>query len=281
MKVSIITPGLNSLAYLQTCVASVADQAGVEKEHIVVDGASTDGTVEWLAQRGSTGSFRWLSEKDRGMYDAINKGLRVAGGDLLAYLNCDEQYLPGTLAFVADYFTCHPEIDILFGSVLLIRPDGSLLAYRKAYAPRWLYILTDHLYVLSCAMFFRRRILDQGTFFDPAWRDVGDVDFVVRVLRDGFRAAWTPRYLSAFTMTGANMSAADKARLEHERLRSRAPRWAQKTRWVLTGLRRVEKWLCGAYRQRWPLEYEVYQPGPSPQRVRFVAEGADFRWNTK
>ena len=281
MKVSIITPGLNSLPYLQACAASVADQAGVEKEHIVVDGASTDGTVEWLAQRGSSGSFRWFSEPDRGMYDAINKGLRMAGGDLAAYLNCDEQYLPGTLAFVADYFARHSAVDILFGSALLIRPDGSLLAYRKAYTPRWLYILADHLYVLSCAMFFRRRILERGLFFDPAWRDVGDVDFVVRVLRGGFRAAWTSRYLSAFTMTGANMSAGDQARLEHDRLRARAPRWAQKMRWALTGLRRVEKGWCGAYRQRWPLEYEVFPPGPSLRRVRFVAEGADFRWKTE
>src|SRR5205809_81991 len=90
-RVSVITPSFNMLEFLKRCHRSVADQ-GVHLEHIVMDGGSSDGTAEWLA--GSDVSL-WQSASDAGMYDAVNKGLQLASGDILAYLNCDEQYLPG------------------------------------------------------------------------------------------------------------------------------------------------------------------------------------------
>ena len=87
-------------------VASVADQ-GVEAEHIVQDACSNDGTLEWLLTDPRVKAF---SEKDAGMYDAVNRGLRRASGEILSYLNCDEQYLPGALPHaVAAYFERHPE----------------------------------------------------------------------------------------------------------------------------------------------------------------------------
>src|SRR5215471_17621511 len=104
------------LEYLKRCCASVADQSGPPHEHIVVDGESTDGTVAWLrSQRHLTS----IVGKDQGMYDAINIGLRVATGDIVAYLSCDEQYLPGALDFVAGYFASHPEVDGIFGDTLV------------------------------------------------------------------------------------------------------------------------------------------------------------------
>ena len=81
MDISIITPSFNMLPYLERCAASVNDQEMVETEHIVVDGASTDGTKQWLAQQPHV---KHISEKDKGMYDAINKGLRMANGNMLA-----------------------------------------------------------------------------------------------------------------------------------------------------------------------------------------------------
>ena len=113
MRVSVITPCYNGGAFLPRCCASVADQGEALAEHIVADGGSTDGTVEWLKRQRN---LRWVSEKDRGMYDAINKGFRMAGGDIVAHLNCDEQYLPGTLAAVADVFARHPGVDIVLAT---------------------------------------------------------------------------------------------------------------------------------------------------------------------
>src|SRR6266480_7414531 len=91
MRFSIITPSYRSAQWLRLCVASIADQQGVELEHIVQDSCSDDGTQDWLPKDPRVKAF---IEKDRGMYDAVNRGFQRSSGELLAYLNCDEQYLP-------------------------------------------------------------------------------------------------------------------------------------------------------------------------------------------
>src|SRR5579872_3892708 len=99
MRFSVITPSFRNSSWLNLCIASVADQE-VELEHIVQDAGSDDGTLDWLL---SDRRVRAFVEKDSGMYDAVNRGLRKSTGELLAYLNCDEQYLPGTLKAVSDW----------------------------------------------------------------------------------------------------------------------------------------------------------------------------------
>src|SRR4029450_671286 len=103
MRFSIITPSFNPSPWLPLCIASVADQ-GVDVEHIVQDAGSTDGTLDWLT-RDTRGSA--FIERDSGMYDGVNRGLRRAEGDILSYLNCDEQYLPGCLQTVESFFRSH------------------------------------------------------------------------------------------------------------------------------------------------------------------------------
>ena len=271
---SVVTPSFNMLEYLKRCHASVADQKP-ELEHIVVDGLSRDGTSDWLRAQPS---IRSVSERDRGMYDAVNKGLRLAHGSIVSYLNCDEQYLPDTLQLVQEYFERHPKVDVVFGDAILIRPDGSLIAYRKGYAPRWPYIVSSHLYVLSCAMFLRRRVIDEGFLFDENWRDIGDHEFVVRLLRSGFRAAHIPRYLAAFTMTGNNMSAGENAKRETARARRNAPRWVRALRGPLNVIRYVEKASSGAYWQRFPLEYSIYKSADDRRRTVHVADRVSSSW---
>jgi glycosyltransferase involved in cell wall biosynthesis len=111
MRFSIITPSFRSSDWLKLCIPSVADQ-GVELEHIVQDSCSDDGTQEWLSRDERVKAF---IEKDRGMYDAVNRGLSRASGDIMAYLNCDEQYLPGALSAVREYFEANPEVEVAFG----------------------------------------------------------------------------------------------------------------------------------------------------------------------
>ena len=94
---------------------------------------------------------------------------------IIAYLNCDEQYLPGTVAAVDSYFESHPDVDILFGHALITNPDGMLICFRKAYQPRKHFIMASHLYTLSCTMFFRRKIVDQGIAFDTDYQSIGDI----------------------------------------------------------------------------------------------------------
>lgn len=273
-RFTVVTPSFNMLPYLKRCARSIADQ-GIAAEHIVADGLSRDGTVEWLRSRDDITS---IIERDRGMYDAVNKGLDRARGEFVSYLNCDEQYLPGTFAAVADYFDAHPDIDLIFGDALLVDPDGGLLAYRKGYQPRWRYIAVSHLYVLSCTMFLRRRVIEQGARFDMSWKDVGDAEFVIRLLRSGAHAAHISRYLAAFTMTGSNMSAGPNAKRESSQLRAACP-WSVRALAPLFDLaRRIEKVTSGAYFQRFPLEYSLYATEAAGPRREYSAESSTFRW---
>src|SRR5438876_12243892 len=129
---SIVTPSYRSGQWLRLCIASVADQQGVQLEHIVQDSCSDDGTQEWLPKDSRVQSF---IEKDQGMYDAVNRGFRRASGDLLAYLNCDEQYLPGALGEVAQFFETHPEVEVLFADAVVIDRGGAYICHRKALVP--------------------------------------------------------------------------------------------------------------------------------------------------
>jgi glycosyltransferase involved in cell wall biosynthesis len=275
VAVSVVTPSRNQLAFLRNCCASVADQQGGEVEHIVVDGASHDGTREWLLRQPG---LRWLSEPDGGLYEAVNKGLRLSRGEILAVLNCDEQYLPGAVAEVTRFFRQRPEADILFGDFLALAPDGELLAFRKAIPLRWPYVVSSYLYAGTCALFFRRRLLERGLWFRDDLRYVGDADFVVRALRRGFRAQLLRRYLSVFIDHGSNLSGSRQAAAER---RAWTRTFPAPVRWLAPALdlaRLAEKAARGCYRQALPLEYEVFTAGSGGRRRKFVQPAAGFRW---
>lgn len=255
------------LAYLKPCHNSVRDQ-GVALEHIVVDGASRDGTPEWLSNQPEIIS---ISEKDDGMYDAINKGIELSKGEIIAYLNCDEQYLPGTLKKVSEIFRKNSRIDILFGNTLIIRPNGELLACRKSFVPRWPYVWASHMYVHSSSMFVRKRVFDSGIMFDKSWKTVGDADFVVRVLRNGFYAQHVNDYFSAFMLTGSNLGGGENALTELKTFREKAPFWLRHSNSIAHALIRFEKFLNGAYSEKFPFSYSVYITSSLDVRADFVA----------
>src|SRR5205823_14199740 len=135
-----------SSKWLRLCIMSVADQ-GVEAEHIVQDAGSDDGTLEWLLHDHRVKPF---VEKDKGMYDAVNRGLRRATGDILSYLNSDEQYLPGALATVRSFFEANPNIDVVFGDFVVIDPQGRYCFHRKVQVPLKYHTWVSHLPAFTC-----------------------------------------------------------------------------------------------------------------------------------
>jgi glycosyltransferase involved in cell wall biosynthesis len=263
VRFSIITPSFRASNWLKLCVASVADQ-GVAAEHIVQDAGSDDGTREWLTKDLRVRAF---VEKDQGMYDAINRGLNRATGELLAYLNCDEQYLPGTLQAVAAFFEQHPGVEVVFGDVVMVDPQGHYLYHRKMQTPLLYHTWTCHLSTLSCATFFRREIVtERGLRFEPRLRDVGDGEWMVRLLRNGVRMAALGRFTSSFTCTGANMSAGPNARRENRELCQSAPLWARCLRPAFIVQHRLRRWWGGMYSQA-PFSYEVFTSASPHQRI--------------
>ena len=272
MRFSIVTPSFRSSAWLKLCIASVADQ-GVPSEHIVQDSVSDDGTLDWLPKDGRVKAF---IEKDNGMYDALNRGFRHTGGDLLSWLNCDEQYLPGALKAVAGLFEKHPEVDVVFGDVVMVNAEGQYLSHRKMQTPLKYHTWTCHLSTLSCATFFRRGVMfDHGEFFDARLRDVGDGEWMVRLLRRGVKMATLNQFTSTFTQTGANMSAGENARRENRELRESAPWWARKLRRLIILRHRLRRLLGGMYSQK-PFSYELFTLASPERRVRIEVERPAF-----
>jgi len=277
MRFSVVTPSFRQSQWLKLCVASVADQ-GVEVEHIVQDAHSDDGTLDWLLTDARVKAY---SEKDGGMYDAVNRGLRRASGEILSYLNCDEQYLPGALQAVRTYFERHPEVNVLFGDCLVVGPKGEFICYRKVQLPTKYHVMVSHLPTFTCSTFFRRAILDQhDLFFDTKWRVIGDADWVLRLLDKGIRIGVRRGFLAAFTDTGANMSLAPNAQREKNLLIESAPGWARKLAGALVWRHRFNRLVAGAYRQK-PFDYAIYTLAGPNDRVIHHVKHPTFLWKAR
>jgi len=217
-----------------------------------------------------------ISEPDQGMYDAINRGIRRITGDLWAWLNCDEQFFPGTLTYVAEWFASHPETDILCGDALLVDGEGKALSYRRIIPPRWHHTRLIHLASLSCASFYRRSIVERGGIFDTRWRSLGDAEWMARMLRAGVRVDACGRLLSSFAFTGQNTSESPLAVAEGVKWRSAPdvpPAWM---RWPLTLHHRIRRLLAGAYKIR-TLPYALHRK-MGRGRVESTALGIGWNW---
>jgi glycosyltransferase involved in cell wall biosynthesis len=277
--ISIITPSFRQLTWLRLALASVADQEGVDVEHIVQD-AGTEGVQQILKPHISSltdahHSVKLFVEQDAGMYDAVNKGLARARGDICGYLNCDEQYLPGALDRVANFFAAHPEVDVLFGDMILVDNQARPISYRRTVLPTLHHIRLAHLNTASCATFFRRRLLQRGFYFDPQWKSIGDGVWIEKLLRAKVTMATIPQPLAVFTQTGQNLGATAISRLEALRWRG-AARFS-KFQFAMVVIRhRLRKALAGAYLLR-RVKVEIFTPDSPGKRCQMLGS-VGFSW---
>ncbi|MGQ0603596.1 MAG: glycosyltransferase family 2 protein, partial [Anaerolineales bacterium] len=121
-RLSIITPSFNQAQFLEATLRSVLDQHYPNLEYLVIDGGSTDDSVA-IIQRYADRLAYWVSEKDRGQSDAINKGLARATGEIVAWLNSDDTYLPGALAAQAGYLCAHTDVEVVYGDCVYTDAD--------------------------------------------------------------------------------------------------------------------------------------------------------------
>jgi glycosyltransferase involved in cell wall biosynthesis len=249
MRFSIVTPVRDGLPHLPRCVGSVRGQRGVALEHIMWDGGSTDGSLAWARAQPDLCVH---SEPDQGMYDAVNKGWAAARGDILSWLNSDEQYLPGALATVEAHFRRHPEVEAVFGDALVVDRNGDPVAARREIPLRAAYVRNGFLYALSCTLFFRRTLQERGWLtFDPSFRLAGDADLVLGLLERGVRFAHVSRYLALFGVSGSNLSMGNSAGWAQEVARFRRRHGAHGASWIRRAIllgRYVERLFAGCYR---------------------------------
>jgi glycosyltransferase involved in cell wall biosynthesis len=260
------------LPLLKRSAASVQDQ-GVAFEHIIMDGGSKDGTAEWLA---SQTVLNGTSEPDRGMYHALNKAIRKSSAEIVGHLNSDEQYLPGTLRRVIDFFALHPEVDFIAGDFLVVNPAGEFIAYRKTFQPRWPYFFSNYLYTTTCTLFYRRKIFDR-VVFDESYRSIADVIFLYQVMKSGFRGAHLPGYTATFTYSGVNLSLDPISAREKKRFQATLPLSFRLMKPLFFLSFFVEKVLNGNYREASVLRYAIYTDDDLHARKEFRVEHPGFR----
>jgi glycosyltransferase involved in cell wall biosynthesis len=208
-KISIVTPSYNQCQFLEFALESVRAQNYPSIEHIVIDGASTDGSVAYL--RSLTGKpgwkhVRWTSEPDAGQSDALNKGFRLASGQVVGWLNSDDVYRRGCFETVSRAFE-QQLTDVLYGDTTWIDEKGALLQVRReiGFSP---FVMLYHraLCVPTASTFFARRIFEDGNFLDIEYRYAMDLEFFLRLQRKGYKFRHIPELLADFRWHSASKS---------------------------------------------------------------------------
>lgn len=154
--VSVVTPSYNAMPFIKDTIESIRSQDYPKIEHIVIDGGSNDGTVEIL--KGCP-QLRWISEPDRGQSDALNKGFRLAQGEVIGWLNADDTYRPGAISHAIEYFQAHPDVDLVYTDIQVIDENDQPVRFVKA-APFSLEMLLQRNIINQPTVFMRRQVLD-------------------------------------------------------------------------------------------------------------------------
>ncbi|MBJ7258056.1 MAG: glycosyltransferase [Chthoniobacterales bacterium] len=280
IQFSVVTPSFNQLGWLELCIASVADQApGVSVEHMVCDGGSSgidDFRTRMLARHPATANYalRFEVGTDTGMYDAINKGLGQATGNICSYLNCDEQLLPGALEAVGSCFDRHGGVEVVFGDTIVVDRAGEALCYWRPYVPSRSHLAGATLNTLSCSTFFRRSIVEEGHLFDPEWKVVGDLLWIRGLLEKRRRMACLPQALAVFTFLGDNLGASAKA---HEEFAASRGESGVIPRMVRKAMHAFRKFFSGAYRRR-RVTYDIFPLSDPSVRRRYSNDSLGWTW---
>lgn len=159
-KISIVTPSFNQGHFIEHTLKSVLDQAYPNLEYIVIDGKSTDGSVDIIKKYSDRLSY-WVSEKDDGHGNAINKGFRKSSGEIMAWINSDDLYFPWTLRVVAEIFTLFPHVNWIVGLNSFIR-NSSVFRVEKIYKNKYDFMMGDYKWIQQESVFWRRSLWEKA-----------------------------------------------------------------------------------------------------------------------
>ncbi len=174
-RITVVTPSFNQARFLEKTLRSVLTQGYSNLEYIVVDGGSTDGSVDILRRYADHLAY-WVSEPDRGATDALIKGFSRSTGDILCYLNSDDLYEPWTLREVAQFFLAHPGADVVYGDSIWIDVADSPIRPKKEHPFNRFIWLYDHDYIPQPSTFWRRGLYEQVGGLDVAFDLAMDAD---------------------------------------------------------------------------------------------------------
>lgn len=200
--VSIITVVYNGAKHLEQTITSVLNQSYKNIEYIVIDGGSTDSTVDIIKQYENKIDF-WQSERDNGIYFAMNKGISLAKGELIGILNADDYYLPNTIEKTIEADKLN-HADIYYGDMRYISESGELLSAAKPHISK----MNEMPAIFHPTCFVRRSVYEKAGMFDTRYKISSDYDFLLRCLKQNFSFQYIPEVLTCFRIGGMSSSCA-------------------------------------------------------------------------
>ena len=208
--VSIVTPSYKQAQFLETTIRSVLDQVYPNLEYMVVDGGSTDGSLEIIRKYADRLAW-WVSEHDRGQTDAINKGFTRAHGDILAWLNSDDTYEPEAVAEAVTFLQAHPGVGMVYGDANFIDEQGQVIGRFPARQTDYRRLRRGYVHIPQQAAFFRGDLWRQVGPLDPTFYFAMDYDLWVKLAKIA-PLAYNPRLWANFRLHGSG-----KTRLADDR----------------------------------------------------------------
>lgn len=197
MKISIVTIVRNDREHIEETLKSVLEQKGrgFELEYVVIDGASNDGTAEIIRKYASSLAY-FVSEKDSGIYNAMNKGISHCTGDVIGMINSGDRYLPGALELVAESFCRHGALDRIFWGDVIYQHQGVVRGFREE--KRFIGAFAPH-----PSMFVPRSIYERIGTYDESFRLLGDYDFMYRAVnKEGIKPLYVPENVAFYLEDG-------------------------------------------------------------------------------
>ena len=268
-SVSIVTPSYGQGRFIADALNSVRLQRySGPIEHVVMDGGSTDGTVEVLERFEGV---RWVSEKDEGQSDALNKGFAVATGQIVGWLNADDFYLEDALQAVVQAFAEHPEADVVYGDCVFVDSVGAAVRSKEEHGFDRTVLTYFGCYIPTTAAFFRHGLIDRGLLrLEPEFHYVMDYELFMRLAAADVGFHYVPRDLAAFRWHDENKSLdADKRRAERARVQDLNDVWPRSA----FG-RSIAEWLARGLH----IALKATQGSLGRQRAWRRRVGEDLRW---
>jgi glycosyltransferase involved in cell wall biosynthesis len=196
-RITVVTPSYNQGIYLEETIRSVICQGYPNIEHIIIDGGSSDDSIEVIQKYEPWISY-WVSEKDKGQAHAINKGFRKSTGAWVGWQNSDDTYAPRTFAAIAEAELLYPNVDVFYGNTWLTEPDntgGELASIHPIFRLEDMIPLP---FVFNQSTFFNQRVFDQGVFLDPRKQHMMDYDFMWRLVLSGYKFQYVDKVTGYF-----------------------------------------------------------------------------------
>ncbi len=215
LKFSIITVSYNQSEFIRQNIESVLAQDYPNFEHIIIDGGSTDGTVEILKEYPH---LNWVSEKDKGQSDGLNKGFRKAQGDIIAWINSDDMLYAGALKKINAFFETNPDKSVVTGNQVIIDRQGDELRVISAERFTYGHLLNERSSVMQNSTFFRRRVLIDVGYLDESFHYTMDHELFVRIAKK-YESFIINENLACFRIWGGSKTATSQIKFFKEIIR--------------------------------------------------------------